>query len=94
MPHGKELETEALHFDPDPFGDDCDPPPPSRTGRLRESYNILKDTGAWRNTDLNPESPVEVYVGHRNRIKIVEAKRDELKRRYRDICGADIDAEP
>lgn len=89
MPHGHPREDEALGFNPDPFGDDCDPPPPSRTGKLRENYKVLKDTAAWRRTDLNKNSIR--FWGHRERIKIVEDKRDQLKQRYSDICHGDIE---
>jgi len=89
MPHGHEREDEALDFNPDPFGDDCDPPPPSRTGKLRENYAVLKDTASWRRSDLNNQSIR--YWGHRERIRLVEEKRDQLKKRYSDICHGDIE---
>ena len=49
---------------------------------------VLKDTAAWRRTDLNRGSVR--FWGHRERIQIVERKRDELKKRYSDICHGDI----
>jgi hypothetical protein len=88
MPHGHSREQEALDFNPDPFGDDCDPPPPGRSGKLRENFNVLKDTALWRRTDLNVGSPT--WWGHKDRITLVEKKRDELKKRYKDICGGDL----
>ncbi len=76
-PHSHYEENWALNLLPDPFGGNC--------LNMARAIRVLRANIAWRKTDLNPGSAS--FVGHKARIKILEAKLQQLEKSYENICG-------
>lgn len=80
-PHSHHEENSALGFPP---GGNCDD--------LRHAIEVLKDTIAWRKTDLNiAHIGTQTYVDHQKRIKILREKLQQLEKELdnRSDCKPD-----
>lgn len=54
---------------------------------ISQAIKDLEETVTWRKSDLNPnEKGTKKYVGHQKRIKILNDKKDDLKRAYTVWC--------
>ncbi|MDR6542996.1 hypothetical protein ABIC56_002971 [Acinetobacter bereziniae] len=54
---------------------------------ISQAIKDLEETVKWRKSDLNPnDKGTKKYVGHQKRIKILNDKKDDLKRAYTVWC--------
>ncbi len=54
---------------------------------ISQAIKDLEETVKWRKSDLNPnDKGTKKYVGHQKRIKILNEKKDDLKRAYTVWC--------